>query len=184
IQRLLELMETVQEKSIRAIEFRGCNLGRNRESVTQFRGFFGTTSFGAPDLHSFFGRNPVGTGAGIMRGHAGSHQGTTHTYTQTFGDKRCHCCIGVDTRDKPVNGHIVADDSGTLDRWIQANFQANSTQGRGRQLAIHGLWKLPTVDLSDPDPTAGLFDRPRPIFPLQSDGQGHNEYAQHIVYSP
>lgn len=184
IQRLLALRTKVQDKHIRAIEFRGCNLGRNQNSVAQFRAFFGAGSFGAPNLHSFFGLNPVGTGANLMRTHSRSHQGTTYTYSQTFGTKTCHCCIGVDGHQKPRNGHVVADDTATVDLWIQANFQAGTTLGRDRRLAVHGLWELPRIDLNNPDPLAGLNARPRPIFPLGQDAQGHNEYQQHIVYSP
>jgi hypothetical protein len=182
IQRLIALMKTLQAKHIQAVEFRGCNLGRNVHSVAHFRSFFGAASFGAPNLHSFFGRDPVGTGANLMRTHAQSHQGTTYTYTQTFGGKTCHCCIGVNDKSKPQNGHIVADDLPTVDLWIQANLQAGATLGSARMLPIHGLWELPTIDLDHPDILAD--PKPRPIFPLATNAQGHNEYQQHIVYSP
>lgn len=184
IERLIQHMQTLQAKNIQAIEFRGCNLGRDLRSVKQFRNFFGASSFGAPDLHSFFGLNPVGTGDRIMGNHTSSHKGTTHTYTQRFADKTCHCCIGVNKQRKPVNGHIVADDEATVDKWIQANLQVKATKGRDRRLPVHGLWEIPTVDLDDPDPLAGLRDKPRPIFPLALDAQDRNEYERHIVYSP
>jgi len=177
-------LQRVREKNIRAIEFRGCNLGRNAVAVATFKNCLGAASFGAPKLHSFFGRNPTSTGANIMRTHSRSHTGTTITYTQTFADKTCHCCIGVNAARKPQNGHVVADDDATINRWIQANFQNNITRGRDRQLPIHGLWEFPTVDLNNPDPLAGLDDTPRPIFPLAVDDRGRNEYARNIVYSP
>jgi hypothetical protein len=181
IDRLVALMQRVRAKDIQTIEFRGCNLGRNRQSVAAFRRFFGARSFGAPNLHSFFGLNPVGTGADVTRNHTASHQGTTHTYERTFdGGKRCLCCTGVDGHAKPQNGHIVADDDATLDRWIQENFQAGASRGRARRLPVHGLWRLPDIDPNDPL----QMPNPRPIFPLAVDGQNQNEYAQHVVYSP
>ncbi|MDH3497678.1 MAG: hypothetical protein OER21_13030 [Gemmatimonadota bacterium] len=182
IGRLIGLMQTLRGKNIRAIEFRGCNLGRNTNSVARFRAFFGTQSFGAPKLHSFFGLNPVGTGANLMRAHQRSHRGTTFTYSQTFAGKTCHCCIGVNDRRKPQNGHLVADDNTTVDAWIQANFDATATRGQERRLPIHGLWKFPDINLNDPD-ILGNLD-PRPIFPLARNARNQHEYRTHVVYSP
>jgi hypothetical protein len=182
IDRLIVLMRAVRAKNIQAIEFRGCNLGRNPNSVARFRAFFGAASFGAPNLHSFFGLDPVGTGANLMATHTSSHQGTTYTYDQTFAGKTCHCCIGVNDHHKPQNGHVVAEDSATLDAWIQANFDTRATLGSARRLPIHGLWQFPEINLDDPDILANTD--PRPIFPLQRDAQGHNQYRAHVVYSP
>jgi len=182
IDRLIGLMGDARGKHIQAIEFRGCNLGKNANSVARFRSFFGAASFGAPNLHSFFGRNPVGTGASLMASHASSHQGTTYTYSQTFAGKTCHCCIGVNDERKPQNGHVVADDDATVDAWIQANFDSKATRGTDARLPIHGLWQFPDLNLNDPDILVNTD--PRPIFPLQRDAQNHNAYQAHVVYSP
>ena len=180
IGRLIALMQSIRSKNIQSIEFRGCNLGRNSNSVGRFRSFFGAASFGAPKLHSFFGLNPTGTGTNLMTSHTSSHQGTTLTYSQTLSGKTCHCCIGVNDQRKPQNGHIVADDDRTLDLWIQKNFDSTATRGQERQLPIHGLWKFPEIDLNDP--LANLD--PRPIFPLETNAQNQSEYKLHVVYSP
>lgn len=182
IGRLIGLMQDVRAKNIQAIEFRGCNLGRNARSVGRFREFFGARSFGAPSLHSFFGRNPVSTAANVVASHASGHQGTTFTYSQTFSGKTCSCCIGVNDQRKPRNGHVIADDGATLDSWIQANFDPAGTLGQDRRLPIHGLWKFPELNLDDPDILANMD--PRPIFPLQRNAQNQNLYRAHVVYSP
>lgn len=182
INRLIALMRKLRDKNMQAIEFRGCNLGRNANSVARFRSFFGAASFGAPNLHSFFGLNPTSTANGIMTAHSSTHQGTTFTFTQSLSGRRCHCCIGVNSERKPQNGHVVADDAGTLDRWIQSNFDAAGSRGRQRMLPTHGLWKFPEIDLTNPDIFANTD--PRPIFPLEVNSKGQNEYKLHVVYSP
>lgn len=183
IKRLLELMTKVRAKSLGTIEFRGCNLGRNASSVTRFRTFLGCKVFGAPNLHSFFGKFPTGTGSTLMGNHTTTHNGTTFTFTQTLLSKTCHCCIGVNDHKKPQNGHMVADDAATLDGWIKANLDATGSMGKDKQMPIHGLWEFPKADPNDPiaqDPP------PRPIFPLaiSTDGanKGKNEYALHVIY--
>lgn len=180
ITRLITLMKNVRAKKLQSIEFRGCNLGRDVNSVARFRKFFGAASFGAPKLHSFFGLNPTGTGSGLMGSHTGSHQDTTFTFSQTFSGKTCHCCIGVNDERKPRNGHVVADDDATLDLWIQKNFDSVATRGQDRDLPIHGLWKFPDIDLNDPLASTD----PKPIFPLEVDSKGQSQYKFHVVYQP
>ncbi len=183
VTRLIGIMKKVRDKSLGTVEFRGCNLGRNLSSVTRFREFLGAKIFGAPNLHSFFGKFPTGTGANLMGSHDKSHNGTTETYTQTLAGHTCHCCIGLNTHRKPDNGHIVADDATTLDAWIKANFDANAALGTAKELAVHGLWEFRKADPNDP---AAVEPPPRPIFPLAvaSDGanKGKNEYVLHVIY--
>jgi hypothetical protein len=180
INRLLEVRRTILAKKIKVIEFRGCNLGRKANSVAEFRKFFGAQSFGAPNLHSFFGANPTGTGAHLMQNHVQSHDGTTFVYRFTIAQKTCICCIGVNDQRKPRNGHVIADDGATLESWIQQNLAANGTHERGN-LPVHGLWLFPPPDPNDP---LSILPDPRPVFPLARDGNGDNEYQRHIVYSP
>jgi hypothetical protein len=188
IAELIDVIEKVQAKKIKLVEFRGCNLGRNTHSVTQFRKVFGATSFGAPKLYSFFGESPIAAGSDVMGNHTSSHEGTTHTYTQTINSKTVHCCFGIDNARKPVNGHVVADDRNTLEAWVKNNFSSTATLGKKKALNTHGLWFIPEpkkIDLNDP--TAGLFEKeelPRPIFPRTVGDNGQSEYQLHMVYSP
>jgi hypothetical protein len=183
ITRLIGLMKSVRGKTLGTVEFRGCNLGRNASSVTRFRAFLGATTFGAPNLHSFFGKFPTGTGPNLMSNHAQSHNGETFVYPSSLGGKTCNCCIGVNDKKKPHNGHIIADDADTLDLWIKANFDASNSLGQAKELPIHGLWEFRKADPNDP---LGIDPPPRPIFPLAiaTDGanKGKNEYALHVVY--
>ncbi len=129
VTRLLGLMTKVRDKKLGTVEFRGCNLGRNLNSIIRFREFLGATLFGGPNLHSFFGKFPTGTGANLMGNHAQSHNGTTFEYPSTIGNKKIVCCIGVNDVKKPQNGHVIADDAGALDAWIKANLDANGSMG-------------------------------------------------------
>lgn len=183
IKRLLNLRKKLHAKKIMTVEFRGCNLGRDTQSVEQFRLFFGAKTFGAPKLHSFFGQSPIKSGSDVMKNHTKTHQGKTYTYTSNFDGKKCHCCFGVNASRKPVNGHIVADDNPTLDRWIQANLSATAVKGNAKVIATHGLWIIPQIKLDDPDPLAEP-DPPRPIFPLAKNRDGDNEYKLNMVYAP
>lgn len=185
IQELIDAMKKVQAKKIKLIEFRGCNLGRNTDSLKQFREFFGAATMGAPDLHSFFGDFPAKSGASVMGNHTSSHVGTTHSFPETFGDKKCICCVGINGERKPENGHVVADDNATIDKWIGKMFSPSVKLGNDATLPIHGLWlipPLPPIDVNNPD----IFSQPpppRPFFPLEVDAQGKNEYKARTIYS-
>jgi hypothetical protein len=179
IERLIEKMKKIQAMGINAVEFRGCNLGRNQNSVGVFKKFFGAGSFGAPKLHSFFGSGPAKSGGQMMTVHTQSHSTPTITYSQTFAGKTCHCCIGLDEHRKPMNGHIVADDATTLDAWIHANFSQTTSLGTDAKLSTHGLWYFPPANTNDPIP---IDPDPVPIFPLQTDTTGQNVYSLNIVY--
>lgn len=187
ISELIKLIEKVQAKKIKLIEFRGCNLGRNPHSVAQFRKIFGATSFGAPKLYSFFGESPVGTGSHVMSIHADKHNGTTRTYSQTIDGKTCHCCFGINEKRKPRNGHIVADDKNTLQAWVKNNYSDTVNIDNKKSLFTHGLWFIPEIkkiDLNDPDPLPPKEVPPRPIFPRTTADDGTNEYKMNVVYSP
>src|SRR5215211_4100457 len=143
INRLIDLMKKVQAKMLNRVEFRGCNLGRNLTSVDRFRRFLGAQTFGAPKLHSFFGTFQMRAASGIMSAHTNTHQGTTITYPMTFAGSTAACCVGLNRDRKPVNGHLVAPDSTTLDAWIKVNFDPAASSGTDRTLPIHGLWEFP-----------------------------------------
>ncbi len=183
INRLLAIMSKVRDKKLGTVEFRGCNLGKNASSVSRFRSFLGAKTFGAPNLHSFFGKFPAKTGASIMSSHAQSHSSNTETYSSTLGGKICSCCIGLNDKKKPQDGHVVADDANTLDAWIKANLDASNSMGKDKDLPLHGLWEFRKGDPNDP---LAVDPPPRPIFPLAvaADGpdKGKNEYALHVVY--
>jgi hypothetical protein len=181
IERLIDKMKRIHAMTLTTIEVRGCNLGRNVNSVAAFRKFFGAASFGAPKLHSFFGLGPAKSGDQIIKVHSKVHTDPTIVYTQTFSGKNCHCCIGLDEHRKPMNGHVVADDEATMNAWIQANFNQTATLGKDANLPTHGLWFFPPINTNDPIP---IVPDPRPMFPLQLDAQGNNEYALNVVYSP
>ncbi len=177
INRLLQVRRTILAKKIKVIEFRSCNLGRKSKSMAEFRKFFGAVRLGAPNLHSFYGDNPTGTGANLVN-HTRSHTGTTFEHSFTIAGKTCICCIGVNDQRKPVNGHVVANDSATLVSWIQQNLAANGTHTSGN-LPSHGLWLFPPPDPNDP---LMHFPDPKPIFPL-AGGMANTEYGRHIIYS-
>ncbi|WP_296697957.1 hypothetical protein [Thiocapsa sp. UBA6158] len=177
VSRLIALRERLHSKKIRAIEFRGCNLGRSPRSVRAFCSFFGAVRLGAPQLHSFFGDPAVLHGPGVVDSHEAGHRGDrTYSYTYPSGSGRCVCCFGVDlATQRPVNGHIVADNLDSFNRWIQTHLDRNGTLGNARQLPIHGLWKLPGAD--NPDPAA----IPTPIFPIETT-DGLSQYAINMTY--
>jgi hypothetical protein len=183
ITRLIGLMSKVRDKKLNLVEFRGCNLGKNASSLTRFRAFLGATTFGAPNLHSFFGKFPAKSGAQIMKDHTQSHASNTEMYPSSLGGKNSAICIGLNDQKKPENGHIVADDATTMDLWIKANLDASNSLGKDTTLAIHGLWEFRKPPAGDP---SGIDPPPRPIFPLAvaTDGpnKGKNEYALHVIY--
>lgn len=176
IQELLSAMNEVRGRELNTIEFRGCNLGKSDFSLKTFREFLGALRFAAPDLHSFFGSRPVGTGDHHLKTHTKSHAGTMHTYTTEYADtgSKLIQCIRVNSENKPRAGHLVATDTATVTRWLQEKIKADATH-KGKDIPVHGLWERPKADPRDP---VGFLDeeanKPRPIWPLEAD------YARHI----
>jgi len=171
--RLIRLMQRVRGLHLNLLEFRGCNLGRDQESLRAFANFFGVRRIGAPDLHSFFGTFDANAGTGPFSNHSEQHRGTTYSYRYLSGN--LIVCIGVQA-NKPANGHVVARTQSQIQTWIRENIKAITVQAN-RQLPVHGLWEIPALNLDDP--TAIVDEQnPRPIFPLAAN----NEYRRHIVY--
>ena len=172
--RLIRLMQRVRTLQLNLLEFRGCNLGRDQDSLRTFASFFGVRRIGAPNLHSFFGTFDANAGAGPFSTHRQSHRGTTYSYP--FLNQNLYVCIGVNQEDKPANGHVVARSQVHIQTWIRENIK-DITVPPGRNLPVHGLWQFPQLDLSDP--TSIVEEQnPKPIFPLAAN----SEYSRHIIY--
>lgn len=92
VSRLIALRERLHSKKIRAIEFRGCNLGRSPRSVRAFCSFFGAVRLGAPQLHSFFGDPAVLHGPGVVDSHEAGHRGD-RTYSYTYPSGSADACV-------------------------------------------------------------------------------------------
>ena len=171
--RLIRLMQRVRGLHLNLLEFRGCNLGRDQESLRAFANFFGVRRIGAPNLHSFFGTFDANAGTGPFSTHGQQHRGTTYSYR--YLDGNLFVCIGVQA-NKPANGHVVARTQAQIQTWIRENIKAITVQA-SRQLPVHGLWAFPELNLDDP---TSIVDEqnPSPIFPLAAN----NEYSTHIIY--
>jgi hypothetical protein len=183
--RILDLMHQVRAKKIDCVEFRACNLGRNKLSLDRFRQFFGARVLGAPDLHSFFGNGPVVTGQrGLDTHHQGHRGGAWDTYKFPYAHSAPHlvCCFRVDRHNKPSGGHVVADTPDTLDAWVKKYLMSTAGRPTG-DMALHGLWNttrqvfLEPEDESSPLGGWGGPTHRRLILPLTEN------YRKHIVYS-
>ena len=152
-------------KAIDLIEFRSCNLGRNRLSLDRFRQLFGAAKAGAPDLHTLFGLNPVRFGPHWMQHHQDFHPGNWETYNfpQAYREPDLVCCFQLNNERKPeAGGHVAADDPATLNAWVR-QFVMPTGAYRSGDMAMHGLWIADRIVPAKPaDPRAVP---PRPAEP-------------------
>ena len=204
VNEILELRQKVLEKRIQCIEFRSCNLGRNKLSLRRFRQFFGARRAGAPDLHTVFGLVPVLLGPHAIKDHTHFHRGKGHWQTYRFPTRMSNpnlvACFALNNLSKPESGgHIAATDAVVFDTWIQKYIKPGATHRRG-DMAMHALWVadrmvaptdkhgkqrlVPAAIILEPedskDPLGGFGpedDINRLVLPLSEN------YAKHIIYS-
>jgi len=204
IPRILHLRHQVLEKRIDCIEFRSCNLGRNKLSLDRFRQFFGARLAGAPDLHTVFGLVPILLGQHMMKSHTHFHRGTGHWETYNFPSALAQpdlvACFALNHLAKPESGgHIAADNAAVLAAWINRYVKKGGNH-KGGDMAMHALWAadrvappktkhdkprlVPAAILGEPedykDPLGGFGPQDgirRLVLPLSEN------YAGHIVYS-
>jgi hypothetical protein len=190
VQRILDLMQKIRAKRIDCIEFRACNLGRDRLGLDRFRQFFGARLLGAPDLHSFFGQGAAITDRKMLdthqRGHVGGTAWETYEFPHWLRPRDVKpdlvCCFKLDGENKPRGGHIAADSPARLDAWIKKYVMAGAQQPKG-DMALHGLWNLTRQIILEPEDIneplggwGGPTDK-KLILPLTEN------YRKHIIYS-
>ena len=205
VKRLLDIQHQLLDKKIECIEFRSCNLGRNKLALDRFRQFFGARLAGAPDLHTVFGLVPAVTGAHNMQTHTHFHTGpgkwTTYNFPSVLASPNLVACFALTDLNKPeYGGHIAAETDAVLDAWIKKYLKTDGRSHSGKELPVHGLWAADRIipaankhdharrvlsavimepeDLNDPLGGFGpVNDIRRMVFPLSDN------YAKHIIYS-
>lgn len=204
VDRILALRKSVLARKIGCVEFRSCNLGRNKLSLDRFRQFFGARLAGAPDLHTLFGLVPAKVGEHWMKTHTRAHTGPgaweTYNFPHALSKPDLVACFALNDLRKPeYGGHVVAGDAAVLDAWIKKYLKAGASHEKG-DLPVHGLWAADRIvpphnkqeharrviaavvlEPEDLDTPLGGFGTAegghRIIFPLSEN------YARHIVYS-
>ncbi len=186
-ENLIGLRRDIRAKKIDTLEFRGCNLGRNLNSVQKFKEFFGAKTFGAPDLYSFFGVSPIQIGQKYIAEHR-KHRpgGDWHEYSYTFENPSGTLVnnVATDANLKPAQGYIVADSLETVQRWVKQYIDSNGTYAtKEGSLPLHGLWdtgkrKIDPKAIQDaPLGSDQALPGPAIIMPL-----GSNDYKDHVIY--
>lgn len=204
VAKIVNLRHRVVDKRIDCIEFRSCNLGRNKLSLDRFRQFFGARQAGAPDLHTVFGVVPVLLGPQMMTNHKRFHHGAGHWETYNFPSALASptlvACFALNELAKPESGgHIAADSPAVLDAWIAKYIKRGAGRKSG-DMAMHALWVadrvvapktrqekrrlVPAAIVMEPedyrDPLGGFGPEGgfrRLVLPLSEN------YAKHIIYS-
>ncbi|OAI41998.1 hypothetical protein AYO40_06840 [Planctomycetaceae bacterium SCGC AG-212-D15] len=179
VNNVLKLMNKIQARQLKTIEFRACNMGTHKAIVEVFRKFFGATKLGAPKAKAAYGTAKPGIGeaaykalkdvAGTRTDQLGSNKelfAFNFTQDATIGQ-------GVQTTStatSPTNATgrdvarmdtvaCAATTKGTVNQWIASKIMGGKSTIKD-EFPIHFLLTTP------------------PSFPLE------NDYKNNITYAP
>ncbi|SDW16223.1 peptidoglycan-binding domain-containing protein [Nitrosomonas communis] len=150
VNRLINKMLRLQAQGIREIQFRACNIGKDSNSLYEFRKFFGADHLCAPDVRS--GMGPLRR-FDISRGAV--DRLARNRRTQVFSMPSGRLAILINVLNHEFEAFCAADAQAAVNEWIATHIMAHSTYRRGA-FPIHFLQTQP------------------PVFPLD------NDYAAHI----
>ncbi|WP_175492045.1 peptidoglycan-binding protein [Nitrosomonas sp. Nm34] len=150
VNRLINKMLRLQAQGIREIQFRACNIGKDLDSLYEFRKFFGADHLCAPDVRS--GMGPLRR-FDISRGAV--DRLARNRRTQVFSMPSGRLAILINVLNHEFEAFCAADAQAAVNEWIATHIMAHSTYRRGA-FPIHFLQTQP------------------PVFPLD------NDYAAHI----
>jgi hypothetical protein len=143
-EELLRLMAAVRAKDLRRIEFRSCNMGKEPESLREFRRFLGARHVGGPDLRNGFGYvNPSLSSRGVdVLGRRGA---------EIFTTPHGRLALRLDIKPGRVlfDAFCAADSEQAVRDWVAEHVMPKSSYRRGR-LPIHVLETTPRTFARDP----------------------------------
>jgi hypothetical protein len=150
VNRLINKMLRLQAQGIREIQFRACNIGKDPNSLYEFRKFFGADHLCAPDVRS--GMGPLRR-FDISRGAV--DRLARKRRTQVFNMPSGRLAILINVLNHEFEAFCAADVQAAVNEWVATHIMARSAYRRGA-FPIHFLQTQP------------------PAFPL------NNDYAAHI----
>lgn len=191
LNRLVGLIQSIRGKKIEAVEFRGCNLGKNPASIKAFKELFSAKTFGAPDLYSFFGDSTVATGQQAMDGHLarrsrmeskGHREWHQSQYQFKNPDGTLLNNVSVGDNLKPMAGYIVADSAKTVDRFVKTYIDKDGSY-TGGNLTLHGMWDRGQHKIDISKMRDAPIEKEPELPPVKLImPAGSEEYKQHVKY--
>jgi Peptidase family M23 len=150
VDKLIKRMLRLQAKGIHEIQFRACNIGKDSNSLHEFRRFFGADHLCAPDVRSGIGLSNLPS---IDR-RAVDLLGRDHR-TQLFHLPSGRFAIRIIISGLSFGVRCAADTQAAVGEWVASHIMPNSTYRRGR-LPIHFLATEPPVFSLDSDYAAHI----------------------------
>jgi hypothetical protein len=150
VDRLIQKMLQLQARGIREIQFRACNIGKDRVTLYEFRKFFGADHLCAPDVRS--GMGTVGVPR-IGRGAVDSL--AKRRLTQLYDLPGGRFAIWIHILDHEFEAACAADSQAAVGEWVASHLMANSRYRKGT-LPIHVLQTQPLVFALDKDYAAHI----------------------------
>ncbi|MGH8553442.1 MAG: hypothetical protein ACRERS_09110, partial [Methylococcales bacterium] len=149
VDRLINKMLRLQSKSIREIQFRACNIGKDANSLHEFRKFFRADHLCAPDV-----RSGMGSAAPSIDRRAVDRLGKDPR-SQLFSMPSGRFAIRIIISGVSFSVNCAADTQATVREWVASHIMAKSTYRRGT-FPIHILQTRPLVFPLDSDYAAHI----------------------------
>jgi len=150
VDRLIKKMLRLQAKGIREIQFRACNIGKDSNSLHEFRRFFGADRLCAPDVRTGIGlSDPPSIDRRVVELLGRDRR------TQVFDMPSGRFAIRIIVSGLSFSVSCAADTQEAVGEWVASHFMANSKYRRGK-LPIHFLETQPPHFSLDSDYAAHI----------------------------
>jgi hypothetical protein len=150
VDTLVEKMRRLQGRGIRQIQFRACNIGKDTETLREFRRFFAADHLCAPDVRSGMGAvtpaiSPGGVDALAAR----------NPLAQTYELPSGRFAIAIDVSGPAFRARSAATSEAAVREWIAAHLMAGSHHRTGT-FPLHFLETQPRAFALDPEYAAHI----------------------------
>lgn len=150
VDSLIEKMLRLRAKGIREIQFRACNIGKDTETLDEFRRFFGADHLCAPDVRSGFG--PLASfSISAGRTDALAKRNLTQVYDLPSG----RFAIRIEISGHSFTATCAAAGQEAAGEWVAAHLMAHSRYRTGT-FPIHFLETQPLTFALDPEYAAHI----------------------------
>lgn len=173
VDQLIDLMKQVRAKRLNFMEWRSCDMGKDRNVLAQFQQFFGARVVGAPKLENIFGSSPVNLLSLEKIPAKFKYDFARFDYPDKWNPKVSNF-LRLGDRNWPEEGALFAKTKEDVDEFVKIYINPDGMVRK--EIAFHALWK----ESDESSPLIG----PTPILPQSFDYGPNILYAEFFVSGP